>query len=234
MANWLPLEPRSAAPQRSDPRRRRRDQARDLPAPAPHGRAGARRSSCSAPTRRSWSTFAIACWSSARAGWPPVLERRGAERGGDRRGLLWACRQSRRVSVRRCREPGRALYCASSLAAQRGPGRAVPRCSQPSLVLYAILFPGILSVSGDGQVHPELVSRWRWSPWRRRIVMLTGGIDLAVGAMVSLGSVSRPACSATAWDPAASRQPRGPGGGCRDRRPSRARSWRCCVCRRSS
>ena len=78
LAKWLPLEPGAAAPERPDPRRRRRDQARDLPrACAAWPRPRARRSCCSAPTRRSWSISATACWSSATAGWRPRCERRG-------------------------------------------------------------------------------------------------------------------------------------------------------------
>jgi len=56
------------------------------------------------------------------------------------------------------------------------------------LVLYAILFPGILSIGGAGRFVQN------WFPMAlvavaQAIVMLTGGIDLSVGAMVGLGSV---------------------------------------------
>ena len=56
------------------------------------------------------------------------------------------------------------------------------------LVLYAVLFPGILSVGGAGRFVQN------WFPMAlvavaQTIVMLTGGIDLSVGAMVGLGSV---------------------------------------------
>jgi len=55
-------------------------------------------------------------------------------------------------------------------------------------VLYAVLFPGILAVS----TMNKFVQGWLPSALvaaAETIVMLTGGIDLAVGPMVSLGSV---------------------------------------------
>jgi ribose transport system permease protein len=56
------------------------------------------------------------------------------------------------------------------------------------LVLYAILFPGILSIGGVGRFVQN------WFPMAlvavaQAMVMLAGGIDLSVGAMVGLGSV---------------------------------------------
>jgi ribose transport system permease protein len=56
------------------------------------------------------------------------------------------------------------------------------------LVLYAILFPGILSIEGVGRFVQN------WFPVAlvavaQAMVMLAGGIDLSVGAMVGLGSV---------------------------------------------
>jgi ribose transport system permease protein len=56
------------------------------------------------------------------------------------------------------------------------------------LVLYAVLFPGIMSIGGTGRFVQN------WFPMAlvavaQAIVMLTGGIDLSVGAMVGLGSV---------------------------------------------
>ena len=56
------------------------------------------------------------------------------------------------------------------------------------LVLYAILFPGILSIGGAGRFVQN------WFPMAlvavaQSIIMLTGGIDLSIGAMVGLGSV---------------------------------------------
>jgi ribose transport system permease protein len=56
------------------------------------------------------------------------------------------------------------------------------------LVLYAILFPGILSIGGVGRFVQN------WFPMAlvavaQSMVMLAGGIDLSVGAMVGLGSV---------------------------------------------
>jgi ribose transport system permease protein len=56
------------------------------------------------------------------------------------------------------------------------------------LALYAFLFPGILSIGGAGRFVQN------WFPMAlvaaaQAIVMLTGGIDLSVGAMVGLGSV---------------------------------------------
>ena len=69
--------------------------------------------------------------------------------------------------------------------------RAWARCSwssPPSRSLYAILFPGILAVGAlakfvQGWFPTAMVAA------AETIVMLTGGIDLAVGPMVSLGSV---------------------------------------------
>jgi ribose transport system permease protein len=55
-------------------------------------------------------------------------------------------------------------------------------------VLYAVLFPGILAVGTMG----KFVQGWFPTAMvaaAETIVMLTGGIDLAVGPMVSLGSV---------------------------------------------
>jgi ribose transport system permease protein len=56
------------------------------------------------------------------------------------------------------------------------------------LVLYAFLFPGILSIGGVGRFVQN------WFPMAlvavaQSIIMLTGGIDLSIGAMVGLGSV---------------------------------------------
>jgi ribose transport system permease protein len=56
------------------------------------------------------------------------------------------------------------------------------------LILYAVLFPGILSPGGLSRFAQN------WFPMAlvaaaQTIVMLTGGIDLAIGAMVGLGSV---------------------------------------------
>ena len=54
--------------------------------------------------------------------------------------------------------------------------------------LYAVLFPGIFALSSIGHFAQD------WLPFAlvaaaEAVVMLTGGIDLAVGAMVGLGSV---------------------------------------------
>jgi ribose transport system permease protein len=56
------------------------------------------------------------------------------------------------------------------------------------LILYAILFPGILSIGGAGRFVQN------WCPMAlvavaQAMIMLTGGIDLSIGAMVGLGSV---------------------------------------------
>ncbi|MFO1039410.1 MAG: ABC transporter permease [Geminicoccaceae bacterium] len=56
------------------------------------------------------------------------------------------------------------------------------------LAVYAWLYPGLLSISGIARFTQN------WFPvavvaMAQTLVMLTGGIDLAVGAMVSLGSV---------------------------------------------
>jgi len=56
------------------------------------------------------------------------------------------------------------------------------------LILYAILFPGILSIGGAGRFVQN------WFPMAlvavaQAMIMLTGGIDLSIGAMVGLGSV---------------------------------------------
>ncbi len=56
------------------------------------------------------------------------------------------------------------------------------------LVLYAVLFPGLLSVSGVARFTQN------WFPVAlvavaQTLVMLAGGIDLAIGATVSLGTV---------------------------------------------
>jgi ribose transport system permease protein len=56
------------------------------------------------------------------------------------------------------------------------------------LVLYAILFPGILSIGGAGRFVQN------WFPMAlvavaQAMIMLAGGIDLSIGAMVGLGSV---------------------------------------------
>lgn len=56
------------------------------------------------------------------------------------------------------------------------------------LVLYAFLFPGILSIGGAGRFVQN------WFPMAlvavaQAMIMLTGGIDLSIGAMVGLGSV---------------------------------------------
>ena len=56
------------------------------------------------------------------------------------------------------------------------------------LILYAVLFPGILSIGGAGRFVQN------WFPMAlvavaQAMIMLTGGIDLSVGAMVGLGSV---------------------------------------------
>ncbi|WP_395021992.1 ABC transporter permease [Dongia sp.] len=56
------------------------------------------------------------------------------------------------------------------------------------LILYAILFPGILSIGGAGRFVQN------WFPMAlvavaQAMIMLAGGIDLSIGAMVGLGSV---------------------------------------------
>jgi ribose transport system permease protein len=56
------------------------------------------------------------------------------------------------------------------------------------LAIYAVLFPGIISATGIAKLTQS------WFPlalvaMAQSLVMLTGGIDLTVGAMVSLGSV---------------------------------------------
>ncbi len=60
LAKWMPSDAADPAAQRSDPRRRCRDQARDLPRAARAWRPRARPSCCRAPTRRSWCICATA------------------------------------------------------------------------------------------------------------------------------------------------------------------------------
>ena len=85
------------------------------------------------------------------------------------------------------------------------------------LVLYAVLFPGLLSVSGIARFTQN------WFPVAlvavaQTLVMLAGGIDLAIGATVSLGTVIAASLLGDSLGSTALGQPRGPGGGGRDRR----------------
>jgi ribose transport system permease protein len=82
---------------------------------------------------------------------------------------------------------GRRLYWAIQWRRNEGLG-ALFLVLAAFAILYAILFPGILSVGAlakfvQGWFPTAMVAA------AETIVMLTGGIDLAVGPMVSLGSV---------------------------------------------
>jgi ribose transport system permease protein len=82
---------------------------------------------------------------------------------------------------------GRRLYWAIQWRRNEGLG-ALFLVLSAFAILYAILFPGILSVGAlakfvQGWFPTAMVAA------AETIVMLTGGIDLAVGPMVSLGSV---------------------------------------------
>ena len=74
------------------------------------------------------------------------------------------------------------------MAPQRGAWGAFPDPRRVFGAIYAILFPGILAVGALA----KLVQGWFPTAIvaaAETIVMLTGGIDLSVGPMVSLGSV---------------------------------------------
>ena len=84
-------------------------------------------------------------------------------------------------------DAGRRLYWAIQRRRNDGLG-ALFLVLAAFCVLYAVLFPGILAVS----TMNKFVQGWLPSALvaaAETIVMLTGGIDLAVGPMVSLGSV---------------------------------------------
>ena len=117
-----------------------------------------------------------------------LAARRGV-RGSDRRG-----RHGRATSAdpsgreRSDAGSGRATLLGDPVAAQRRPWRAVSgprRCSRRST---RFLFPGIFAVGAMA----KFVQGWFPTAMvaaAETIVMLTGGIDLSVGPMVSLGSV---------------------------------------------
>src|SRR5262249_45097160 len=105
---------------------------------------------------------------------------RGALRGGDRRRLGRA---------RRGRPAMTGWQLQLALLRRRNQG-LLPLFALLALLLalYAVQFPGILSFTGIAKLSQS------WLPlalvaMAQSLVMLTGGIDLTVGAMVSLGSV---------------------------------------------
>ena len=109
------------------------------------------------------------------------------DRGSDRRGRAWACeaRMSREKRFERGRGPR--LYWAIQWRRNEGLG-ALFLVLAAFAVIYAMLFPGIFAFGAlakfvQGWFPTAMVAA------AETIVMLTGGIDLSVGPMVSLGSV---------------------------------------------
>ena len=73
-------------------------------------------------------------------------------------------------------------------APQSRRARPVPGRRWPSSIAYGFLFPGLFTVSGFAKFTQS------WFPlalvaMAQAILMLTGGISLAIGAIVSLGAV---------------------------------------------
>lgn len=79
------------------------------------------------------------------------------------------------------------LYLALFWQRNRGVG-GIALVTLLALVIYAFLFPGLLSPGGIAQLSQAwflLAS----AAMAQALVMLTGGVDLAIGSLVSLGSV---------------------------------------------